>query len=508
MKSVAQRVAPGSWGAHRSIGAAVRDARPGDVITVQAGTYTESLVLAKDVVLVAKGTVRLVAPRGPAVTVHAGRVELRGFALVSPAPREAAVLLRGGEPVLRDCEITGGRIEVAAAAAPLLSGCSVRQAEGAAVRLTGTSRTTLEALTVGGCTGDGVVVDDEASLQLTEALVDGVTGRGVVVTAGAHAALTRCEIRGSGAGRRPRGRTGLRGAARMPSARGGRARRLGTRHGGPLSGNEGHPVVGRPPRRGPKPRGSRLLGRCRGPLRRIGPGGTAARLRDLPYRALRCPGGGGERGRADRLPRAPHHRGRGTGHGRGRRGTGLGPGRGLRGHRTGRQRDRAGHRARLHLRSRGRQRALRDGRVHGHPDRVHRAGDRLHGRTSGRLGACERTGLRDRRHSRIRCACHRTGRTRGGALRGDRRRVDGAVRGGRRRGLARLPCGGRPRGRTPAHHPPATAGEVRRHFSRRHRCPGLPGYGRSAGERDDHRQYHGPAPGGGEHCLREGRDGA
>lgn len=199
MKSVAQRVAPGSWGAHRSIGAAVRDARPGDVITVQAGTYTESLVLAKDVVLVAKGTVRLVAPRGPAVTVHAGRVELRGFALVSPAPREAAVLLRGGEPVLRDCEITGGRIEVAAAAAPLLSGCSVRQAEGAAVRLTGTSRTTLEALTVGGCTGDGVVVDDEASLQLTEALVDGVTGRGVVVTAGAHAALTRCEIRGSGA---------------------------------------------------------------------------------------------------------------------------------------------------------------------------------------------------------------------------------------------------------------------------------------------------------------------
>lgn len=199
MKSVAQRVAPGSWGAHRSIGAAVRDAKPGDVITVQAGTYSENLVLAKDIVLVAKGTVRLVAPRGPAVTVHAGRAELRGFALVSPAPREAAVLLRGGEPVLRDCEITGGRIEVAAAAAPLLSGCSVRQAEGAAVRLTGTSRTTLEALTVGGCTGDGVVVDDEASLELTEALVDGVTGRGVVVRAAAHAALTRCEIRGSGA---------------------------------------------------------------------------------------------------------------------------------------------------------------------------------------------------------------------------------------------------------------------------------------------------------------------
>ncbi|MFJ6573532.1 right-handed parallel beta-helix repeat-containing protein [Streptomyces sp. NPDC091292] len=199
MKSVAQRVAPGSWGAHRSIGAAVRDAKPGGAVTVQAGTYTESLVLDKDIVLVAKGTVRLVASRGPAVTVHAGRAELRGFTLVSPAPREAAVLLRGGEPVLRDCEITGGRVEVAAAAAPFLSGCSVRQAEGMAVCLTGTSRTTLEALTVGGCTGDGVVVEDEAALELTDALVDAVTGRGIVVTAGAHAALTRCEIRGSGA---------------------------------------------------------------------------------------------------------------------------------------------------------------------------------------------------------------------------------------------------------------------------------------------------------------------
>ncbi|MDT0549350.1 right-handed parallel beta-helix repeat-containing protein [Streptomyces lonegramiae] len=199
VKSVAQRVAPGSWGAHRSIGAAVRGAKPGGVITVQAGTYTESLVLEKDIVLVAKGTVRLVAPRGPAVTVHAGRAELRGFTLVSPAPRDAAVLLRGGEPVLRDCEITGGRVEVAAAAAPLLSGCSVRQAEGMAVRLTGTSRTTLEALTVGGCSGDGVVVEDEAALELTDALVDGVAGRGIVLAAGAHAALTRCEIRGSGA---------------------------------------------------------------------------------------------------------------------------------------------------------------------------------------------------------------------------------------------------------------------------------------------------------------------
>jgi hypothetical protein len=191
-------VAPGSWGSHRSIGAAVRSAATGAVITVQGGTYTENLVLDKDVILVAKGVVRLVAPRGPAVTVHAGRAELRGFTLISPAPREAGVLLRGGEPVLRDCEITGGRVEVSGSAAPLLSGCSVRQAEDAAVRLTGTSRTTVERLTVGGCAGDGLLIEDEAAAEVTDTLVDGATGRGLVVTAGAHAALTRCEIRDSG----------------------------------------------------------------------------------------------------------------------------------------------------------------------------------------------------------------------------------------------------------------------------------------------------------------------
>ncbi|MEV0276656.1 right-handed parallel beta-helix repeat-containing protein [Streptomyces sp. NPDC050610] len=198
MRAAAQRVAPGSWGGHRTIGAAVRSAKPGAVITVQAGTYTESLVLDKDVSLVAKGVVRLVASRGPAVTVHAGAAELRGFAIASSAPRDAAVLLRGGEPVLRDCEITGGRVEVSGAAAALLSGCSVRQAESVAVWLAGTSRTTLEDLTVGGCTGDGLIVEDEARAELTDALIDGATGRGALLTGGAHATLTRCEVRGSG----------------------------------------------------------------------------------------------------------------------------------------------------------------------------------------------------------------------------------------------------------------------------------------------------------------------
>ncbi|XIG79598.1 sporulation protein K [Streptomyces sp. SGAir0957] len=199
MKPAAQRVAPGSWGAHRSIGAAVRAAKPGAVITVQAGTYTESVVLDKDVSLVAKGEVRVVATRGPALTVFGGRAEVTGFVLTATAPREIALLVRGGEPVLRDCSVSGGRVEIGGTATALLHGCAVRQAEGVAVRVTGAARTTLEGLTVGSCTGDGLLVDDEARAEMSDALLDGVTRHGVVLAAGAHATLARCEIRGSGA---------------------------------------------------------------------------------------------------------------------------------------------------------------------------------------------------------------------------------------------------------------------------------------------------------------------
>ncbi|GEB54193.1 right-handed parallel beta-helix repeat-containing protein [Streptomyces cacaoi] len=198
MRAAARRVAPGSWGAHRTIGAAVRGAEPGAVITVQAGTYTESLVLDRDITLVAKGEVRLVSARGPAVTVHGGRAELRGFVVAAASPREAAVLVRAGEPVLRDCEIAGGRVEVSGNSAPLLADCAVRRAEGVALWLSGASRTVARNLTVGDCTGDGILADDEARAEVTDALFDGATGTAVVLSAGAHATLDRCEIRGGG----------------------------------------------------------------------------------------------------------------------------------------------------------------------------------------------------------------------------------------------------------------------------------------------------------------------
>ncbi|UNZ16702.1 right-handed parallel beta-helix repeat-containing protein [Streptomyces sp. 891-h] len=199
-----QRVAPGSWGAHRTISAAVRGAGPGAVVSIRPGTYNESVVLDKDVTLVAEkgaGTVRVVAARGPALTTHGGASQLSGLTFEASSPREPAVLVRAGEPVLRDCEIDGGRIEVSETATPTFTGCTVRGAALAAVRLTGTSRTTMEGCGINACEGDGVVADDEARLEATETVIDEVAARGVHLGGAAHATLNRCEIKHSaGAG--------------------------------------------------------------------------------------------------------------------------------------------------------------------------------------------------------------------------------------------------------------------------------------------------------------------
>ena len=195
-----ERVAPGSWGAHATIGAAARAAAPGAVVSVLPGVYRESLALSRDVTLVAEkgpGTVRVVAVRGPALTVHDGAVTVSGLTFEAGSPGEAVVLVAGGAPTLRDCRVTGGRLEVTGDAGVVLAGCTLTGVGRTAVLLTGTSRTTLEDCTVRSAGGDGIVVDDEARAECTGAVVDGAGARGIHLTGAARGSFTRCEVRGT-----------------------------------------------------------------------------------------------------------------------------------------------------------------------------------------------------------------------------------------------------------------------------------------------------------------------
>jgi hypothetical protein len=195
-----ERVAPGSWGAHATIGAATRAAAPGAVVSVLPGVYRESLVLNRDVTLVAEkgpGTVRVVAVRGPALTVHGGAVTASDLTFEAGSPGEAVVLVSGGAPTLRDCRVTGGRVEVTGDAAAVLAGCTVTGVGRTAMLLTGTSRTVLEDCTVRSAGGDGIVVDDEARTECTGTVVDGAGARGIHLSGTARGSFSRCEVRGT-----------------------------------------------------------------------------------------------------------------------------------------------------------------------------------------------------------------------------------------------------------------------------------------------------------------------
>jgi Holliday junction resolvasome RuvABC ATP-dependent DNA helicase subunit/nitrous oxidase accessory protein NosD len=190
-----QRVAPGGWGSHRTIGAAVRAASDGAVVSVQPGVYQEAVVLDRDVTVVAAkgaGTVRVVSPRGPALTVHGCAATVRDLAVETPG--EVAVLLRGGSPVLEGCEVSGGRVEISADADCTLRRCDVHDAEHAGVYLTGTSRGLIEDCTVRSVGGDGIRLDDAARAECVRTTVERVLGSGLHLSGDAGGVFADCEI--------------------------------------------------------------------------------------------------------------------------------------------------------------------------------------------------------------------------------------------------------------------------------------------------------------------------
>lgn len=202
MKVPWQRVSTSAWGTHRTIGAAVRAAAEGSTVSVQPGEYQETLVLDKDVTVIAeKGpdTVRLIAVRGPALTVHGGDAVVRDLTIEAATEDEAAVVVRDGSPVFEGCRIDKGRVEIAGDAAPELRSCTVREAAGTGIRLTGNARAVLTDCSVTGVRGDGLTVDGAARPEVTGLVVDRVTGRGLYVSGAAGGLFAGCGISRTGA---------------------------------------------------------------------------------------------------------------------------------------------------------------------------------------------------------------------------------------------------------------------------------------------------------------------
>ncbi|WFE25448.1 AAA family ATPase [Solwaraspora sp. WMMD791] len=180
------RVATHGWGAHRSVGAALRAADVGGTVTIRAGRYREALVLDRAVTLVAEGepgSVRIVTPVAPVLVVGAP-VTVRGVVFEAPPAYPgtpdgpaAAVLLEAGTALLEDCTVVG-----------------------AGVAVTGTATATLRRVTIRQVTGDGIQVTDDATVTATDCVLTGIGGCGLRI-AGGRVDGSGCRIDGSaGAG--------------------------------------------------------------------------------------------------------------------------------------------------------------------------------------------------------------------------------------------------------------------------------------------------------------------
>jgi SpoVK/Ycf46/Vps4 family AAA+-type ATPase len=169
----------------QSIGAALAAAPDGATIVVQPGRYSESLVLARPVTIVAAptpgsaadapGSVVIAPPTGTAVTMASGSATLRHL------------VLRGDDPVTAVTEVTGGSLT--------LDQCEVRAAARAAIEVRGSGAAMLmRGGRVRNSAGLGVIVADGASGTFEQTVIEHVSSDAVTISSGADPAFRDCTI--------------------------------------------------------------------------------------------------------------------------------------------------------------------------------------------------------------------------------------------------------------------------------------------------------------------------
>jgi nitrous oxidase accessory protein NosD len=197
-----QRVAAKGWGTHRTIGAAVRAAGPGEVVSIQAGTYVESVVLERDVRLVAEkgpGSVRLIGSAGAALVFRGAAASVEGLVIEGRGGGEPALTVSDGSAQIEGCEITGGPVRVTGSATPAFRDCRIHHTGGPALHLGGDSAALVERTEIADVDGNGVLVDHGAAPTLRSVTVVRSTGHGLRVTGSARGLFEDCDVSRTGA---------------------------------------------------------------------------------------------------------------------------------------------------------------------------------------------------------------------------------------------------------------------------------------------------------------------
>ncbi|MET0133730.1 MAG: right-handed parallel beta-helix repeat-containing protein, partial [Kibdelosporangium sp.] len=191
-------VSPSAPDCFRTITDAIAAARDGDVISVQPGTYTESIVIDRDVTLSGaggSGEVRVEVSGEPVLRMSAENAEVWGIELHHSAG-EVAIDLRGGTLRLDECVVVAeSEVAVVARGGTTLRarGCEVRNPGGAGLLAFDGAIAELDSCRFTSIATTAVVTRTGGNPKLTGCVVSGAKG-GVLAAAGGTGSLDRCRI--------------------------------------------------------------------------------------------------------------------------------------------------------------------------------------------------------------------------------------------------------------------------------------------------------------------------
>jgi len=190
------RVGAKGWGAHRTIGAAVRAAGPDALVSIQAGTYTESVLVERDIRLVAEqgsGSVRLIG----SLTLRSPGGSVEGL-VIEGREGEPALAITAGAALIAGCTITGGHVRISGPARPVIRRCRIHHTGSTGVLIAGESAPVLDDVHVDDIEGHGVLVGQGASPTLRRVSISRIAKHGLWVGGSAAGVFEECEVARTG----------------------------------------------------------------------------------------------------------------------------------------------------------------------------------------------------------------------------------------------------------------------------------------------------------------------
>jgi hypothetical protein len=168
---------------------------------VAAGSYPESVIIDRDVTIVAESTdavVELVGSGGPALVVRAGTATVRGLVIRGSDPAGVAVAVEGGALAMENCEITNGRVEAGGWARSTLLRCRIHDCTGAGIHATGDAQVLVAQSTMADIDGAGMTLAQSSTAEISDTTISRVSGPGLSVRDTARAVLENCDIAETG----------------------------------------------------------------------------------------------------------------------------------------------------------------------------------------------------------------------------------------------------------------------------------------------------------------------